>query len=159
MKLLLRKPGLLVIAGIALCLLSCKAKRSSNAGVAGKLLALEREAIKREFQNDTAYLSSIMDSTFIELSDGRIKRKHDVLKTIYYNNIRNRSEGITLDSFVLEEPVVHVYDGAAVVSFIMHTFRKQEGARFEGRTRFYDVWVKRGLEWKAVTWQASPVEE
>ena len=123
-----------------------------------RLLDLEKEAINKEFQNDTAFLSSLMDSTFIELSDGGVKRKHDVLKTIYQDNLDREQKSITLDSFRLEEPVVHLYDKTAVVTFIMHTFRKAKDSAFERRTRFYDVWVKRDNEWKAVTWQASAVK-
>lgn len=99
-----------------------------------------------------------MDSTFIELSPKGLKNKHEVLKTIYQNNIDNQQKNILLDSFLLEAPVVHVYDKAAVVTFIMHTFRKKMDSVYQRRTRFYDVWVKRGEQWKAVTWQASPVE-
>ena len=119
------------------------------------LLDLEREAIEREFQNDTTFLSLIMDSTFIELDGSKLKNKHQVLKTISANNLSNKRAGISLDSFRLEEPMVHVYENTAVVTFIMHTFRKENGTPMERRTRFYDVWVRRGDEWKAVTWQAS----
>ena len=123
------------------------------------LLDLEREAIRREFENDTTFLSSIMDTTFIELAGDRLKNKHQVLKTIFATNISNQNKGVALDSFRLEDPVVHLYDdNAAVVTFIMHTFRKKDGSSVERRTRFYDVWVRRGSQWKAVTWQASPVE-
>lgn len=123
------------------------------------LLDLEREAITREFKNDTTFLSSIMDSTFIELAGVRLKNKHQVLKTIFEANISNQRKGILLDSFRLEDPVVHLYDdNAAVVTFIMHTFRNKNGSHFERRTRFYDVWVRRGDAWKAVTWQASSVD-
>lgn len=112
----------------------------------------------QEFKNDTAFLSSIMDTTFIELSKEKIKNKHEVLKTIHSNNMRNISYKITLDTFVLEDPVVHLYNNSAVVTFIVHTFRKKEQIPFESRTRFYDVWVKRNSEWKAVSWQASSIE-
>jgi hypothetical protein len=100
-----------------------------------------------------------MDSTFIELSNDKIKNKHEVLVTIYKNNISNLEKKVSLDSFRLEEPIVHVYGNAAVVTFIMHTFRKKGDSLLERRTRFYDVWVKRGVQWKAVTWQASPIQE
>ena len=123
-----------------------------------ELLALETEAIKHEFRNDTAFLSGLMDSTFIELTPNGVKRKHAVLATIYNNNISNQDNQISLDSFTLDEPIVHLYGDAAVVTFIMHTYRKKVDSLFERRTRFYDVWVKRNNEWKAVTWQASPIE-
>ena len=137
------------------CLLSCDIQKDNFANVSDHLLKLEREAIEREFKNDTSFLSSIMDSTFIELSGDTIKNKHEVLKTIFQDNFDNIKNKISLDSFRLEEPVVHVYDNSSVVTFIIHTFRKKEDSLFERRTRFYDVWIKRGSEWKAVTWQAT----
>ena len=136
----------------------CNAGDTQNTNEAERLLQLERQAITREFANDTAFLSSIMDSTFIELSRKGLKNKYEVLRTIYQNNIQNLEDSISLDSFLLEEPVVHLYENSAVVSFIMHTFRKKQDSAFERRTRFYDVWVKRSGEWKAVTWQASEVD-
>lgn len=143
---------------LLLCILSCSDKNSNTQIDTQKLLSLEREAIQREFQNDTAFLSSVMDTTFIELSKDRIKNKHEVLKTIFQNNIENKEKKISLDSFLLEKPVVHLYENSAVVTFIMHTFNRSNDSAFERRTRFYDVWVKRGDQWKAVTWQASSVD-
>ena len=141
-----------------ICVWSCRNNGTNYPGESKKLLDLEREAITREFQNDTAFLSSIMDSTFIELTKKGTKNKHEVLKTIYRNNIENRQSKISLDSFLLEDSIVHLYGNTAVVTFILHTFRKNDDSLFERRTRFYDVWVKRDEKWKAVTWQASPVE-
>jgi hypothetical protein len=141
---------------LSISLVSCGTRQADYSSESKKLLDLEKEAITREFRNDTAFLSSIMDTTFIELSKDKIKNKHEVLKTIYSNNTNNLNNKISLDSFMLEEPVVHLYDNTAVVTFIMHTYRKKEP--FERRTRFYDVWVKRDNKWKAITWQASSVE-
>lgn len=141
---------------LAVTLASCNSKQPDADSEVKTLLDLEKEAIAREFRNDTAFLSSVMDTTFIELSKDTIKNKHEVLKTIYANNMENISNKTTVDSFVLEQPVVHLYDNTAVVTFIMHTFRKKEP--FERRTRFYDVWVKRDNKWLAVTWQASSAE-
>jgi hypothetical protein len=138
---------------------SCKPDQSGLSGEADLLLNLERTAIEKEFENDTAYLSSVMDSTFIELSNGKIKNKHEVLETIYSNNITNLRQNIILDSFLLEEPVVHVYDNSAVVTFILHSYRKKDQIPYERWTRFYDVWVKRDNKWKAVTWQATPIDQ
>ena len=143
---------------LCICILSCNNSSSNIQVETQKLLDLEREAIKREFQNDTAFLSSVMDTTFIELSKDGIKNKHEVLKTIFKNNIENKENQVLLDSFLLENPVVHLYENSAVVTFIMHTFNRSNDSAFERRTRFYDVWVKRGDQWKAVTWQASSVD-
>lgn len=148
---------LLRAVGAFICLSGCNLKTTSSPDEINKLLNLEKEAIEKEFQNDTTFLSSIMDSTFIELSGDKIKNKHEVLKTIFEDNVHKLKNKISLDSFRLEEPIVHVYGNASVVTFILHTFRKKEDSLFERRTRFYDVWIKRGSEWKAVTWQASPL--
>ncbi len=140
-----------------LLVLSCNPYELSSAREADNLLNLERNAIEREFNNDTAYLSSIMDSTFIELSGDKIKDKHEVLKTIFKNNISTQLENIVLDSFKLNEPVVNLYGNSAVVTFILHTYRKKDQIPYERQTRFYDVWVKHDNQWKAVTWQATPL--
>lgn len=141
---------------IALVFAGCSSREADPLVEKQRLLDLETEAIAREFKNDTAFLSSVMDTTFIELSKDTIKDKHEVLRTIYANNMENSKNGSTVDSFVLEHPVVHLYGNTAVVTFIMHTFRRKES--LERRTRFYDVWVKRDNKWMAVSWQASSVE-
>lgn len=158
MKFKVFQSHLLISIGIIIHLLSCNLKTTSSRDEINKLLNLEKEAIKREFQNDTTFLSSIMDTTFSELSKDKIKNKHEVLKTIFQDNIHKLETKISLDSFRLEQPAVHVYDNASVVTFILHTFRKKGDSLFERKTRFYDVWVKRGSQWKAVTWQASPID-
>lgn len=136
----------------------CNKIPTSSQNETVKLLNLEKEAIEREFQNDTSFMSSIMDTTFIELSKDKIKNKHEVLRTIFQDNLDKIENKISLDSFRLEEPIVHLYDNTAVVTFILHTFRKKEDSSYQRRTRFYDVWVKREAQWKAVTWQASPIQ-
>jgi len=148
---------LLAFTGMLICLSGCKNKLAETRNESGILLQLEKEAIEREFKNDTSFLSSIMDTTFIELSKEKIKNKHEVLRTIFQDNLDRVTNNITLDSFKLEEPVVHLYDNSAVVTFIMHTFRKKEDSAYQRKTRFYDVWVKRMGQWKAVTWQATPL--
>jgi len=157
------KPGILhsyslLLLGILCCFWGCKTEASNSPNEAEKLLNLEKEAIEREFKNDTTFLSSLMDTTFIELSGDKIKTKHEVLRTIFQDNLNRIKDKILLDSFRLEVPVVHLYDKAAVVTFIIHTFRKKEDSPFQRRTRFYDVWVRRGTQWKAVTWQGSLIE-
>ena len=57
-------------------LTSCNENPVTNSNEAKTLLGLEKQAIEREFQNDTAFLSSLMDTTFIELSNDKIKNKN-----------------------------------------------------------------------------------
>src|SRR6185503_5206236 len=148
----------LIPVGFLICLCNCHTKATHSSNEAENLLNLEKEAIEREFQNDTSFLSSLMDTTFIELSKDKIKDRHAVLRTIFQDNLDKVKNKISLDSFRLEEPIIHLYDNTAVVTFILHTFRKKEDSLYQRRTRFYDVWVKRGTQWKAVTWQGTLIE-
>lgn len=143
--------GIVALAG---CADNGKAKKD----VLGLLLDLENEAITKEFKNDTSFLSSIMDSTFIELSKNGLKNKHEVLRTIWQDNLKNQSQKLVRDSFKLIDPIVHDYGNAAVVTFIIKTFNHRGDSLFTRNTRFYDVWVKRDKEWKAVTWQGTPLD-
>jgi len=136
---------------IAVLCSACRNQATANTNLSSELLELEWKAIEREFQNDTTFLSSLMDETFIELSGPAIKNKHDVLKAIYLDNVSNKNNGIVRDSFEMNEPVVHIYDDAAVVTFIMKTYNRKQDSSFVRNTRFYDVWVRRNHQWKAVT--------
>jgi hypothetical protein len=75
-----------------------------------------------------------------------------------YNTIAQRNkDSIFIDSFKLENTTVNIYSTTAVVTFIVHTYRKNKGAVEERRTRFYDVWIKRKNTWKAVSSQGTKV--
>ena len=122
-----------------------------------ELLKLEYDWLKAEFALDTAYLSSIMDPTFISISvEGVHGKKEDLLAM--YNTIAQRNkDSIFIDSFKLENTVINLYGTTAVVTFIVHTYRKNRGVAEERRTRFYDVWIKRHNKWKAVSSQGTKV--
>ena len=137
---------------------SCANHKTESVNESQQLFALERQAISREFENDTTYLSSIMDSTFIELSNDKLKNKHEVLRTIYLDNLAKQQNGTRRDSFHLKDSVIHLYGNTAVITFVMQTFNKKGDSSFTRRTRFYDVWVKRDNDWKAITWQGTPVD-
>lgn len=123
------------------------------------LLSLERKWLEAEFALDTAYIASLLDSTFISISAGHISNKEQELKGIYENISAMRKDSIFLDSMRFEEVLVHVYEHTAVASFIVHTYKKDKGRPTEKRTRFYDVWIKRGENWKAVSSQGTVVEK
>lgn len=151
---------LLLAIGIMSLMAGCANKKKAlAANDVAELLRLEHKGIMSEFAMDTAFLSSIMDSTFMDVSSGARKSKQQVLQGMYLNARQNREAGILVDSIHMEDEVVHLYDGAAVVSFVLNTYLREGKERTARRTRFYDVWVKRGDGWKAVTWQVTPLEE
>lgn len=130
---------------------------SSNEKVRNELLSLERKWLEAEFELDTAYISGLLDSTFIGISANRISNKEEELKGMYNNISAMRQDSIFLDSLKLEDAVVNVYDNSAIVTFIVHTYKKEKRKPTEKRTRFYDVWINRNGKWKAVSSQGTPL--
>jgi hypothetical protein len=123
-----------------------------------ELFNLEHEWLEKEFLMDTAFLSTIMDSTFIGISDNGVKNKEEDLLSMYNNIDQRIKNGIVIDSFKLEDEIVNVYSNSAVVTFIVHTYRHRNDSLIERKTRFYDVWVKRGDKWRAVASQGTPIQ-
>ena len=136
-----------------------QAINDSNAKLKEELLDLERKWLEAEFALDTAYISTLIDSTFIGISANRISSKQEELKGMYDNISAMRKDSIFLDSLKLEDPIVNVYDQTALVTFIVHTYKKEKGRPTEKRTRFYDVWIHRNDKWKAVSSQGTPLSE
>lgn len=131
--------------------------RQSNEKVRGELLSLERKWLEAEFALDTAYLSTLLDSTFIGISANRVSSKQEELKGMYDNISAMRKDSIFLDSLIVEDAIVNIYHNSAVVTFVVHTFKKEKRKSTEKRTRFYDVWINRNGQWKAVSSQGTPV--
>jgi len=129
----------------------------TNDKVKEELLSLERKWLDAEFALDTASISALLDSTFVGISANRISGKQEELKGMYDNISAMREDSIFLDSLTLEDAVVNIYDNSAVVIFVVHTFKKEKGNPTEKRTRFYDVWIYRNGQWKAVSSQGTPL--
>ena len=123
------------------------------------LLSLERKWLEAEFVLDTTYISTLLDSTFIGISANRVSNKQEELKGMYDNISAMRKDSVFLDSLRLEESIVNVYDKTAVITFIVHTYKKEKGKPTEKRTRFYDVWINRNGKWKAVSSQGTLLTE
>jgi hypothetical protein len=134
-------------------------KINSSAGTKQHLLSLERKWIEAEFALDTAYISTLLDSTFINVNANYILNKQQEINGIYANMSALHKDSIFLDSLKLEDAVVNVYGDAAVISFISHTYKKDKGRPTEKRMRFYDVWIKSDGEWKAVASQGTIVAQ
>ena len=149
---------------VVMALSSCEGGHSNRAKEAfhqsveknkTELLTLERKWLEAEFALDTGYISTLIDSAFMGISANRISNKQEELKGMYDNISAMRKDSIFLDSLKLEDEVVNVYDNSAVVTFIVHTFKKEKGIATEKRTKFYDVWINRNGNWKAVSSQGT----
>jgi hypothetical protein len=132
---------------------------SSNENIKEELLSLERKWLDAEFALDTAYISTLMDSSFIDISPDHTSNKQQALKGMYDNISAMRKDSIFLDSLKFEEITVNLYENAAVIVLVTHSYKKNKGKHTEKRMRFYDVWINRKGEWKAVSSQGTNLIE
>jgi len=149
-----------------LLFVSCSQNSSNKKGSeqnsivnAKELLSLERKWLDAEFALDTAYISTLMDPDFIDISTDHIQNKQQALKAMYDNMSAMHKDSIFLDSLKFEEPIVSFFENTAVVALITHSYKKDKGRPIEKRMRFYDVWVKRNGNWKAVSSQGTVITE
>jgi hypothetical protein len=145
----------IILSGLLTSLISCVDSSEKPNDDKKYLLNLEYEFLEKEFSLDTAFLSSVMDSSFIDISDYGIKGKQEDLMSIYHNIAQRIQNGISIDSFRLEDTVVNIYSNTAVVAFVVHSYRHNYDTIIERKTRFYDVWTKRGDKWKLVASQGT----
>jgi hypothetical protein len=151
-----------ITPSLLLLLSACSTQQSTDSATAAEtkqdLLTLERKWIEAEFALDTAYISTLLDSTFFSVNVNQISNKQQEINGIYASMNVLRKDSIFLDSLKLEDAVVNVYGDAAVTSFISHTYKKDKGRPTEKRMRFYDVWINRNGEWKAVSSQGTVIQ-
>lgn len=145
---------LVVIILGSLILLGCINHPSNKSDDKALLLQLEYKWFEAEFSADTVFLSSLLDSTFICLTEGGVLTKQETLNHMITNRDFRTKNKIVIDSVRLENVIIHQYENSAVVTFIDHTYAKKGETALESKTPFYDVWIRRGNEWKAVSSQA-----
>ena len=150
----------IVAYSLLIILISCDSNKSNASLTTDKaqLLSLERKWLTAEFALDTTYLSSIIDSSFIDISENGLHNKSQALVSMYQNITQRIKDSILIDSFLIEDPITNVYENSAVVTFVVHTFRSDKGVKSGHKTRFYDVWIKQNNIWKAVSSQGTKIE-
>lgn len=120
---------------------------------------LEKKWVEAEFSLDTVYINNLLDSTFISIQPTQTHNKLQEINGIYENMSTMRKAGVVLNSLKLEDAIVNLYGNTAVVTFISHTYKTEKGKTVEKRMRFYDVWMKRNEQWKALSSQGTVIEE
>ncbi|MEO7562138.1 MAG: nuclear transport factor 2 family protein [Ferruginibacter sp.] len=122
------------------------------------LKKMEFDWLAAEFERDTAFISPMIDETFISIEEDGLHDKQQNLKGMYDNITRRLQERHVVDSFYLDDMRIQLYDSAAVVTFYTVTQGRVKDVPFKNkRWRFYDVWVKRNGKWRAVASQGTPV--
>lgn len=122
------------------------------------LLSLERKWLDAEFALDTAYISSLMDSSFMDISADHISNKQQALNGMYENIWAMHKDSIFLDSLKFEDPIVNLYGNTAVITLVTHSYKKHKNISIEKRMRFYDVWRNMNGSWKAVSSQGTVIK-
>jgi hypothetical protein len=143
---------------------ACSQQQSNNSTTAAEikqqLLSLERKWLQSEFALDTASIAPMLDESFISISTTDTSNKQMELDGVYKNISAMKSDSIFIDSFTIEEPfIVRQFDNTAIAVFICHTYKTNKDKHEEKRTKFYDVWRRANGEWKAMSSQATVVEE
>jgi hypothetical protein len=158
--------NLLQLLLVACCFCSCtNADRSQQQHTDTNqakqhLLALEHQWLEHEFALDTTSISPLLDDGFISISATDTSNKQMELEGIYKNISAMKADSIFIDSFKIEEPfIVKQFDNVAITIFICHTYKTNKGKHEEKRTKFYDVWRMVNNDWKAISSQATVVEE
>jgi hypothetical protein len=156
----------LLHAGLLLFFISCSQPSSTSLSnktpeeIKNEILALETKWLEYEFALDTASVAKLLDDCFISISAGDTSNKKMELDGVYKNISAMKADSIFIDSFKIEEPfIIKQFDNTAITIFICHTYKTNKGRHEEKRTKFYDVWRMVNGEWKAISSQATVVEE
>jgi len=121
-----------------------------------QLTKLEYDWIMAEFRLDSMTLFSILDETFIAIDSAGISNKQQEMRGVYEHVMQMRKSEHIVDSLYLDDVHIQTYNNTAVVTFIAVTKGKIRNRPFQNRkTRFYDVWIKQGEHWKAVSSQVT----
>jgi CubicO group peptidase (beta-lactamase class C family)/pimeloyl-ACP methyl ester carboxylesterase len=133
-------------------------KKAQKYNVAQYLKLLTYQAITSEFKLDTAYISKLMDDDFISIYPHKTQNKQQELEGIYKSEINRRNDGHTIDSLVLDDFKIQLFDNTAVATYYSVTKGTKKGVPFDNnKMRWYDVWVKRNGEWKWISSQGTQI--
>ncbi len=123
------------------------------------LLLLEQQWLAAELKMDTVFIASILDSSFMGISEYGIHSRQQEITDIFNTMQQRQKNNISIDTFEIEQGNVNLYTDAAVVTFVLRTYRNENGAPVQRRTRFYDVWIRKENRWMVVSSQGSIVKE
>ena len=66
--------------------------------------------------------------------------------------------GFRLKPYVIEQPIIRLWPGGAVMAGAVTLEGASDGAPFKGRIRFADVWQKRSGRWRVVFTEVTPIK-
>jgi hypothetical protein len=113
------------------------------------VLQLEEESKQATIRRDAAFTERVLADNYVGIGPlGTVISKSETI------NARKTSQ-LQYDSIELSDMVVRVFGNTAVVTGRADVKGKDLGQDFSGPYRFTRVWIKRGNQWQAVSYQAT----
>jgi ketosteroid isomerase-like protein len=135
-----------------MCVASLSAPaQDTEAGVQGKIIALEKLWNQAYKTGDTKALDAILDDNIVLINDdGSIQSKKEFLASVTATNAQEQQ--VTPESMK-----VHVHGNVAVATGVMRVKGSEGGKSYSRRERFVDTWLHKGNNWVCVATNATPV--
>ena len=138
-----------VVLVCAVCLLA--RAQDTEAGVQGKIIALEKLWNQAYKTGDTKALDSILDDKIVLINDdGSIQSKKEFLASVTASNAQEQQ--VTPESMK-----VYVHGEVAIATGVMRVKGSEGGKSYNRRERFVDTWLRNGGTWVCVAMNATPV--
>jgi len=114
-----------------------------------EVLDLEHQSREAALHNDATFAQHMLAEDYIGIGPlGNVITKNDSL------SVRRQGQ-VHYDSIDISEMVVRIYGETAVVTAKAVVRGSNLGQDFSGPYRFTRIWVKRGGQWQAASYQAT----
>ena len=146
----MRFAGFWIAAVCAVSLLT-GAQENSDAGVQGKITALEKLWNQAYKSGDTKALDAILDDSIVLINDdGSVQSKKEFLESVRATNAQEQQ---VAPEFLR----VHVHGNVAIATGVLRVKGVEGGKPYTRRDRFVDTWLHRGESWVCIATDATPV--
>jgi len=114
-----------------------------------EILDLERQAREASLHRDADFSQRTLADDYVAITPlGQVTTKQDTLSARKGGQLR-------YESIDVSDMVVRVYGDTAVVTARADVKGHQLGEDFSGPYRYTRVWIRRGGQWKTVSYQAT----
>jgi ketosteroid isomerase-like protein len=137
---------LMVCAAFCVC-----AAQEGDAGIQGKITALEKLWNQAYKSGDTKALDTILDDSIVLINDdGSIQSKKEFLASVKASNAQEQQ-------VAPEMLKVNVHGNVAIASGVLRVKGVEGGKAYTRRERFVDTWLHKGESWVCIATDATPI--
>ena len=146
---------LMFLASAASVLAQSKQKRTSPVRLEAELMQLERDIGKANVDRDKAFFQRVEAEEFIftDSAGGITTKAQDIA------SLDTPPGDFKLASYDVDEMKVSVYGNTAVVTGRTTTVSRGKDRTVTNRSRFTDVFVRRGGQWQIVAGHSSRIRD